>query len=480
MVIEVKLGEENGEVSENIYGQFIEHALDCIEGGIYDPQSEFADKNGIRRDVVELVQGLSPSVIRFPGGTMICQYHWEDAVGPKEGRIWRKNLIWGGELDPGFGTAEFVDLCRKVGAEPMLCVNMVSGTAEEAGNWVEYCNGTGNSYYAQLRRQHGHEEPFDVKYWCIGNESYSEPDMGIHHDVKLYIRDAMEFIKRMKLTDGSIKTVVVGCDQKQWNEAVLEALHTVTDYFSLHYYASAKEGRFYEPFEGEKKLQEIIDGITESISAYPDQVSGFNPWYRFPPRQDKIKIAVDEWNIWDFENNEVYGLKPVYCWRDALWSASMLNLFIKTPEIGMANMAQMVNVLAPIMADQESAWMQATAYPFMYYTKYMTGKRILLGYSSPLIEGTKGVQALSIAAVRKGDRTCVAVVNRDLEQRYDVRFSRVGAGTAKIQKITVLTGNAPDAVCSKDQNCMNERCIQNAGENIEIPAGSICLIMIGE
>ena len=478
MTIEVNLGEKNGQVSENIYGQFVEHALDCIEGGIYDPQSVFADSSGIRQDTVEMIRKLAPSVIRFPGGTIICQYHWEDAVGSKASRIWRKNLIWGGELNPEFGTAEFVALCRRVGAEPMICVNMVSGTAEEAGNWVEYCNGTGNSYYAQLRKKHGYEEPFGVKYWCIGNESYSEPDMGIHHNVDDYIRDAMEFIKRMKLTDDSIMTVVVGSDNKQWNDAVLKALHPVTDYFSLHYYASTKNGRLYEPFEGEKRLRETLQEITEVINGYSDTVHGFNPWYRFSPRKDIVKIAVDEWNIWNFENNGTYGLKTTYCWRDALWCASMLNLFIETPSIGMANMAQMVNVLAPIMVDEKGTWMQTMAYPFIYYRKLMTGSRVLVNFCSPVIEDAGGINALSIAAVCKDDKICVAVVNRDFGQFYFVRLSDRDEEIRESVNITILTGSAPDAVCSREVSCIRETRIQTTGQDIKIPAGSICLIMV--
>ncbi len=479
MAIDVNLGDANGQVSSNIYGQFIEHALDCIEGGIYAPGSVYADDDGIRKDVVGLVQRFAPSVLRFPGGTIMCQYHWKDAVGAKENRVWRKNLIWGGELSPEFGTAEFIRLCRKIGAEPMLCINMASGTPEEAGDWVEYCNGTGNSYYARLRRSHGFEEPFHVKYWCIGNESYSEPDMGIHHNVDCYIRDAMEFIKRMKLTDGSIKTVVVGCGEKNWNNAVLRKLHAVTDYFSLHYYASTKQGRVYEPFEGERQFQEMIEEISGCINEYPDKVQDFNPWYRFAPRQDKIKIAVDEWNIWNFENNDTYGLKPVYCWRDALWGASMLNLFIRTPAIGMANMAQMVNVIAPVMADEKGAWLQTIAYPLIYYRRLMTGERVDVRFDSPVIEGTGQIEALSVAAVRNLGKLCVAVVNRDFGRNYTMRLSGYAGGSGE-GDVTVLTGDGWDAACSRDKSCVKETNIKIADGEIEVPAGSICLAVMYE
>lgn len=403
MQIKVLLEALNGKVSENIYGQFIEHALNCIDGGIYDPNSSLADEYGIRKDVLEKVKALAPPIIRFPGGTVMCQYHWEDAIGPIEGRINRKNLIWGGEINPSFGTAEFVLFCRKIGAEPMICVNMASGTPEEAGNWVEYCNGTGNSYYAQLRRQHGYEEPFNVKYWCIGNESYAEPDIGIHHDVKLYIRDAWEFIKFMKLVDNSIKTIIVGCDRDEWNKPVLDALHTVTDYFSIHHYSNEGENGVYGPFEGEKNLKKLLGKVSALIDTYPDKVTDFNPWYRFIPRSEKIRIALDEWNIWDFAADENCGLLPTYCWRDALWVASILNLIIESPMIGIANMAQMVNVLAPIVVEENGSWFQTIAYPLLLYRKLMTGERISLKYSSLQIDDKKIGQfaALSISAVRK-------------------------------------------------------------------------------
>ncbi|NLZ52721.1 MAG: alpha-N-arabinofuranosidase, partial [Thermoanaerobacteraceae bacterium] len=180
------------EVNPMIYGQFIEFIENCIDGGIYDKGSRFSDEKGIRQDVLEKAKQLNPPILRWPGGTYVNTFHWMDSIGPLEQRKKRKNIIWGGIVDGGFGTAEFIEYCRAIGAEPMLCVNMASGTPEEAANWVEYCNGTEDTYFANLRRSHGYEEPFNVKYWCIGNESYAQPDLGIQHDVDVYIRDAWE------------------------------------------------------------------------------------------------------------------------------------------------------------------------------------------------------------------------------------------------------------------------------------------------
>ncbi len=431
-----------------IYGQFIEHILDCIQGGL-------CDEHGLRPDVVAKMKEMAPTVLRFPGGTVMCQYHWEDAIGPMESRIRRPNLIWGGEIDPAFGTAEFICLCREIGAEPMICVNMASGTPEEAAHWVEYCNGTGNTHYANLRRAHGYAEPFNVKYWCIGNECYAEPDIGIQHDVTIYTRDAMEFIKWMKLTDRSIQTVVVGCDDESWNRAVLNRLHAVTDFFSYHHYSGTQR-----PFEGERQLSRQLDKLRDLINEYPDEVTDFPQWYRFPPRRGKIRIALDEWGIWDYKADETYGLHMTYPWRDALWVACVLNQLIMRPEIGMANFAQSVNVLAMVITNENGSYYQTIAYPWLKYREHMVGERVFVLCENP---------HLSLSAVRRTDGTvCTAVVNRSGETQG---FAADGRG-----KVITLTAQSPESVCSMQHNAVCEQVFEYA-ENVTLPPYSVSLII---
>ncbi len=473
-MIKVSIGAPNGAVDKNIYGHFIEHILTCIEGGVYEPNHPLSDEDGIRTDVLEKLKELAPPVMRFPGGTIMCQYHWEDAIGPLENRIRRKNLIWGGELNPAFGTAEFVMFCRKLGAEPMICVNLASGTPEEAGNWVEYCNGTGNTYYANLRRSHGYEEPFAVKYWCIGNECYAEPDIGIQHDVNVYIRDAMEFIKFMKLTDKTIKTVIVGCDREEWNKPVLDALHPVTDYFSYHHYSAEAGKGLYGPFEGERNLKTALDSLSALIDTYPEQVTDFSPWYRFPARCGKIKLALDEWNIWNFAANETYGLLETYNWRDALWTASILNLLVSREDIGMANLAQSVNVIAPIIAEKEGSWFQTIAYPLKMYREAMLGERLSLTFESPIFDGGAAgeIEAIRLSAVLDEEgRLCVAAVNRDFDHEYELVLNR-----SVFAEMTVLTGTEPRAVCSMDTCCISEIKEIVVGNKVVLKPGSINLL----
>lgn len=374
----VRIGFQDTDVKINpfIFGHFIEFIENCIRGGVYDPGHPESDEGGIRQDVLEKAKGLRPTILRWPGGTFANIYHWMDAVGPIEERKKKRNLIWGGIEDNVFGTAEFIEYCRKLGAEPMICVNMASGTAEEAANWVEYCNGEPGSYYADLRVQHGYPEPFNVKYWCVGNESYAEPDLGAQHVPERYISDGWEFTKHMKLVDPTIKLVFVGAaGMGEWNEKVLDAFNTVCDYLSIHHYSGGKT--LYAPFASLNRFKKQLDDVSEMARKYSAMNKEHFKWYRFPGRTQEIKLCVDEWNIWNSANtkpDDRYGLKMTYNWRDALWTACMMNEFARRASIvEITNLAQMVNVIAPIIANSEGSFAQTTYHVLKLYRDFMDG-----------------------------------------------------------------------------------------------------------
>ena len=310
--ITIDAGASLGEISPYVYGQFVEYMGRCIDGGIFDEDSPLSDSRGFR-DVLEKVKELSPTMLRFPGGTAVKTFHWEDGVGPKEERKARKNLIWGGINDFHFGTCEFIEYCREIGAEPCLVVNLSTGSPDEAANWVEYCNGTENTYYANLRRSHGYPEPFGVKYWALGNEEGAEPDAGRHQDPRKYVEDVWHFIKLMKLTDPSIKLIANGeGGDMRWNETVLDGLGGAVDYISYHNYVNTEEGKPYSLF---RKIKAADRGLA-ALSAFirencPDSVDNWQVWYRFPPRQDRIRIAFDEWGIWE-AGGPPYGTTNTY------------------------------------------------------------------------------------------------------------------------------------------------------------------------
>lgn len=229
----VHLDQPLGDINPAIYGQFIEHLGRAIYGGIYDEPTR-----SFRPDVLAKVQGLRPTLLRYPGGTVTKIYHWKDGVGPN--RPVRKNLIWGGNDSNHVGTDEFMRYAELVGAAPFLTVNMSTGTAEEAADWVEYCNGT-DTYYATQRQANGHPQPYRVQYWGLGNEEAAKEDAGTLQDPRDYIKKAWYYAKLMKLQDPSITLIMAG-DQEDWNRQILQELHPICDYLSLHLYASSKPG----------------------------------------------------------------------------------------------------------------------------------------------------------------------------------------------------------------------------------------------
>src|SRR5207253_126738 len=213
--ISIDLRRRLGTVDRRIFGQFIEHIGRCIYGGVYDEGSPLADARGFRRDVLDAARPLRIPILRWPGGNFVSGYHWLDGVGPRDRRPRRSELAWYAEESNRFGTDEFIEYCRVLGAEPFICVNMGSGTMDEAQAWVEYCNGTGNTSWANLRRQHGHAEPYRVRYWGLGNEMYGGWQIG-NMNAHDYVKKARAFAMVMKRTDPSIQ--LIGCGQNGWSE----------------------------------------------------------------------------------------------------------------------------------------------------------------------------------------------------------------------------------------------------------------------
>lgn len=458
----VSLQKESGRpLNPLLFGSFIEHIENCISGGVFDFAHPASNELGVRQDVLRLVKELRPSVLRFPGGTVIGIYHWKEHIGPAAQRVRKRNLVWGGMLEERFGTAEFISYCREIGAEPMLCVNMPAGTPEEAADWVEYCNGITDSHYAQLRRSHGYDEPFRVKYWCIGNESHAEPDLGNQHNVKDYCVQAMEFIKYMKLTDPEIKIILVGYDD-EWNREVLEKLGPVCDYLSVHFYAHAdgEGGQFTQLAAFEEEIIRLKTQL-EQLNAAPVK---WNRWYRFPHRQGPIRLSLDEWNIWNDGNTDAgpYGLSQVYNWQDALWTACFLNMMIRHSDvIEIGCMAQLVNVIAPILADENGCHAQATYYPLQHYIRHVgeTG-----------IACTSSTKDIDVAAALKEGKAVLFAVNKGKEETLlSLPFFA--------RHVTLLTAPGLDAVCSRSVCAVSveERALPGVRE-VSLPGCSIAMI----
>jgi alpha-L-arabinofuranosidase len=233
-----------GRIDPNIYGQFLSRRPGCSEGGLYDPAAPTADEHGVRADVSEAIAACRPSVIRWPGGCTGTSYRWMDGVGPAHARPTKIDLHFGWPIHYDFGTVEFVDWCRRIGAEPHLNFGLATGSLEDAAAWVEYCNRPGGTYFADLRRTHGREAPLGVRYWQIGNEEYGAWEIG-HVAPAEYARTAREWAKAIRKVDPSVRLLAVGGvagnhqDNGDWAWEVLPKVAPWVDYITFHTYWTA-------------------------------------------------------------------------------------------------------------------------------------------------------------------------------------------------------------------------------------------------
>ena len=481
-VINVNAGESRGQVSPFVYGQFIEYMGRCIEGGVYDPTSSLSRQDGIRADVLEKARDLAPTMLRFPGGTFVKTFHWEDGVGPLPERRASKNLIWGGINTFRFGTCEFIQYCHEIGAEPVLVVNISTGSPDEAAHWVEYCNGTDNTYYANLRRKHGYEQPFNVKYWALGNEEAAEPDAGRHQNPDDYVKDMWHFIKLMKLTDPTIELIADGeRGNPEWNKKVLNGLDGAIDYISFHGYVDTWQNPYsiFERIDGvERELADMARQVSEH-STFP--VKDWKKWYRFPARTKPVKIALDEWGIWE-KQDPPYGTTNTYEWRHALATAWFINAILRQAEyIGMANWAQMVNILAPIMTSPEASVRQTVFFPLREYRKRAQGESLSTKVDVQQLLGQK-VAALNCVATLDREHSCLTLCVVNISPKAtEASINIEGLKSARQQEAFVMTGTALDAknvLAKPDQNVvsMSTQTIKKAGDSFTFPAESVVFL----
>jgi alpha-N-arabinofuranosidase len=347
-----------GQVDPKVFSGFVEHLGRCIYGGLYDKDSPFADEYGFRKDVATALKALNPKMLRWPGGNFVSNYHWTDGIGPVEKRPVRLELAWYRTESNIVGTDEFLRWCEREGYEPYLCVNMGSGTLDEAQSWVEYCNGTKDTYWANLRRKNGHEKPYGVKLWALGNEMYGEYQVG-QLSAEEYVKKARGFAMVMKRTDQNIKFVSCGKDGiSPWDRIVLEGLAEFVSYHSIHIYTGSPDywTNVLAPHQADRCLRNmraLIDDVT-----------------RRKKIDHEIKVAYDEWNVWYrytegvFAPSEQPPLEERYDHSDALAVATYLNIFVRhCKTVGMANLAQMVNVIAPIFTNPTGMFLQTIYHP---------------------------------------------------------------------------------------------------------------------
>ncbi len=413
-------------IDPRIYGSFIEHLGRAVYGGIYEPDHPTADAEGFRRDVIDMVRKLGVPVVRYPGGNFVSGFNWEDSIGPRDRRPARLDLAWFTTETNEVGLHEFAHWARKAGSEVMYAVNLGSRGADAARNVVEYANHPSGSYWSDLRIQNGEKEPFGIKLWCLGNEMDGPWQMG-HKTAAEYGRAACEAGKMMKWVDPSIELVACGSSSSEmptfgsWEYEMLDECYDTIDYVSLHRYY----GNPTNDTPGFLARSVDLDAFIKTVVSICDAVGGKKH------SKKKLNLSFDEWNVWYHSNEqdkEVWKqgkwnralplLEDIYNFEDALLAGSMLITFLRNADrVKIACLAQLVNVIAPIMTrNGGGCWAQTIFYPFMHASCYGRGTSLRALVNSPVYDcrDYDAVPLIDSTAVM-GDDGSVTVfcVNRD-------------------------------------------------------------------
>ena len=345
-----------GQVDRRIFGGFVEHLGRCIYGGLYEENAALSDPRGFRQDVLTLLKDLRLSVLRWPGGNFVSNYHWQDGIGPKETRPVRPELAWGGTESNQFGTDEFIEYCVELEAEPYICLNMGTGTLDEALAWVEYCNSARRTYWADRRRANGHPSPHGVPWWGLGNEIYGEWQIGAL-SAEEYVAEATRWARAIKMIDPQARLVSCGeLGWADWDVTVIDGLAPLVDLHSVHLYTGSADywTNVLAPHAAERAI---------ATAAALLRRAAYNHGLARAPR-----IVYDEWNVWF--RNMTGALEERYVHADALAVGLYLNIFVRNCTwVAMANMAQMVNAIAPIVTTSETAVVQPIYYPFLLHAQ---------------------------------------------------------------------------------------------------------------
>ncbi|MCU0226217.1 MAG: alpha-N-arabinofuranosidase [Bryobacterales bacterium] len=422
-----------GEVHPHVFGNFAEHLGRCIYGGLYEEGSPLADADGFRKDVMEAIKGMGVTLLRWPGGNFVSGYNWKDGIGPKDQRPTRPDQAWGDLESNRFGTDEFLRYCQKLQVDPYICINAGLGSIDEAREWVEYCNEPRRTSWAEARRRNGRETPWGVKVWGLGNEIDGPWQLGAKN-VEDYVKFAREAGKAMRRADGSISLIASGssnfggnADWVGWNREVLEGLKGEIDYISLHTYIGNRQSNFERFLAVSRDIDYRIQVVEGMIHAAKTGRRGQRPIY----------IAFDEWNVWyrarsgnsEFDTGRT-RLEERYNFEDALAMGMFLNSFLRHAHIvKMANLAQIVNVIAPIFTNPQGLYLQTIYFPLAEYAKQKNNISLNALVQSPTysIDNREPIPYLDVSATHNKTQNAIYlnVLNKSESKDIATRIDEV-------------------------------------------------------
>ena len=460
-----------GKIDPNVYGQFLSRRPGCSEGGLHDRSAATADEHGIRSDVSAAIAACKPGVIRWPGGCTGTSYRWLDGVGPVEERPTKIDLHFGWPIHYDFGTVEFVDWCRRIGAEPHLNFGLGTGSLEDAAAWVEYCNRAGGTYYADLRRRHGREDPLNVRYWQIGNEEYGPWEIG-HCSPAEYARMAREWAKAIRKVDPSVALLAVGGvagsqqDAGDWAWEVLPKVAPWVDYITFHSYWNARQsddtwhGLLAGPHAAEQKIEELA-AISHTVFRTGNASSTPGLSARFAPR--RVKVACTEWNAAPARNvmnprfNGIAAFTPAYRLHDALAVATFANVMQRhCRDVTLATVAQSINVVGLIGVNEAGMWLEPSYWAWHMVANHSGPLALDAWVSCETFDAPEqrlfglGYLDASASLDPKGRRLFLSLVNRHRTEllEVDVHLADARANGGEVHQ---LFHDDPDAMNSHER-----------------------------
>ena len=488
-----------GQVDKRLYGSFIEHLGRAVYGGIYEPDHPTADELGFRKDVIALVKELGVPLVRYPGGNFVSGFNWEDSVGPRDRRPKRLDLAWFTTETNEVGMHEFADWCQAAGSEMMYAINLGTRGPENARDVVEYANHPGGSKFSDLRIANGKKEPLGIKLWCLGNEM-DGPWQICHKTAKEYGRAANEAAKLMKWVDPTIETVACGSSSFEmdtfgdWELEMLDECYENIDYVSLHRYYANPTGD--TPGFLARSLD--MDDFIKTVASICDSVKGKKH------SKHTVNLSFDEWNVWyhsreqdeEIWKQDKWGralplLEDVYNFEDALLVGSMLITLLRNADrVKIACLAQLVNVIAPIMTKNGGGcWAQTIFYPFMHASRYGRGTALKALVTSPTYacQDYDQVPYIDAMATLEADGSVsVFCVNRDMEEDFRLEIDLRSFGDLQIKEHILLRHDDVKAV-NTEENPRNVYPTQGPGGTVEqgkasvnIPALSWNVIRFGK
>ncbi len=436
-----------GKRSPMLYGQFIEHFHRQIYGGIYDPQNSLSDEEGFRKDVLEALRAIHVPIVRWPGGCFVSSYHWKDGVG--QPRVPYFDKAWRVEESNEFGTDEFVSWCRKVGCEPYICTNAGTGTAEEMSDWVEYCNLPVEGKFARMRIQNGHEAPFCVKYWSVGNENYGGHEIGAKPAGE-WGRLVLESAKMMKRVDPTIELSAAALTDLDWNIDLLRHSGQFLNWISIHQYWDQIH---------ETNQPSDYPAVLAFTNHTEDAIRKVKGLLMAMGLENRIRIAFDEWNLKEWYHPKVHTIEQgvtkeeyvtprdqnddnaIYTMGDAIFTACFLNALNRNCDIvGMANFAPVINTRGCIFTHPEGLVLRSTYHVFYLYTNYMgdiVQRAVCPDMERCTVRNHRGVEEtvdlldICVTKFSDGPGMAVAVVNKSPEHFEEAELDFEAGGAVK-------------------------------------------------